>query len=451
MRRVRAWQMILILATFHLSVTTTVFLVGRFQLLPSQFTTSGVGYFAADGLYYQTEIDLLSGWLANGQFNVWVNTQVEYHDKLYSISSLLFRPITNFNILTIEPLNNFYYVLVVVLVFFLTDTAFGRRVAFVSAALVALWPSWLLHTTQPLREPLLEAAILTFFLGICFTLTRTMNWRRGLLCGLMVVMAAAVIWIVRLSMWDVIRASTVLAVALLLLAQFRQRRFMTGNTVAIVLLVIAVAAIPAVSREIGKLNPGIVGVQERRPIHKGKVVFGTTASELQQATIWDRISERRKGYLGTNGREVVPGSTIDIDQQFHTLGDILRFLPRAFVIGAFAPFPNMWFSPGMEVGFSGRILSGVETLLTYVLELLALVGLWKSRDKLMSWFIAAIFALGVVGLGLIVANIGSLYRYRYAFWILLVPLGIFGGSQIWISYFSRTRQSFNNRADQVPL
>ena len=439
-RRVRPWQMILIVATFHLLVTTTVFLVGHFQLMPSQFTTSGVGYFAADGLYYQTEVDLLSEFLANGQFNTWINTQVEYHDKFYSISYLLFRPITKFNILTIEPLNNLYYVLVVLLVFFLADTAFSRRVAFVSAVLVALWPSWLLHTTQPLREPLLAVAVLALFLSICLTLTRTMNWRRGLLFGLIVAMATGVIWIVRLSMWDVVRASTVLAVALLALAQLRERRFLTGNIVTIVLLVIAVAAIPAVSREVGRLNPGVVGVQERRPVHKGKVVRGTTASELQEATIWDRISERRKGYLGTTDREVVPGSTIDIDREFHSLGDIVRFLPRAFVVGAFAPFPNMWFSPGMEVGFSGRILSGFETLVAYVLELLALVGLWNSRDKLVSWFIAAILALGAIGLGLIVANIGSLYRFRYPFWILLVPLGIFGGSQVWISYASRTRQ-----------
>ena len=433
----RPWQMILIVATFHLWVTATVFLVGHFQLMPAQFIRSGVGSFAADGFYYQTEIDLLSGFLANGQFNLWINTQAEYHDKLYSLSNVLFRPVTNFNILTIEPLNNVYYVLVVVLTFFLADRAFNRRVAFASAAVVALWPSWLLHTTQPLREPLLALAVLTLFLIICLALTRVMNWRRGLLLGLTVAIPAAVVWIVRLSMWDVIRATTVLAVGLLVLAQLRERRLMMGNTVTIVLLVSAVVAIPAVSRAVGKLNPGVVGVQERRPIHKGKIVPGATASELQEAPMWNRISERRKGYLGTNGREVVPGSTIDTDRQFHSLADIVRFLPRAFVVGAFAPFPNMWFSPGMEVGFAGRLLSGAETLLTYVLELLAIIGLWKGRDKLMSWFIAAIFALGVLGLGLIVANVGSLYRFRYPFWILLVPLGVFGGWQLWISYSSR--------------
>ena len=60
-RHARPWQLILILATFHLAVTTTVFLAGRFQLMPSQFTRSGTGSFAADGFYYQTEIDLIVG------------------------------------------------------------------------------------------------------------------------------------------------------------------------------------------------------------------------------------------------------------------------------------------------------------------------------------------------------------------------------------------------------
>ena len=216
---------------------------------------------------------------------------------------------------------------------------------------------------------------------------------------------------------------------------------MVGNTISIALLVAAVLFIPPVSRQIGKLNPGIVGTQERRPVHKGKVVPGATAAETLESTIWDRISHRRKGYVGTNDQDVVPGSSIDTDKQFHSFGDIVRFLPRAAMVGALSPFPNMWFSPGLQVGFAGRILSGVETLLTYVLELLALFGLWKSRDKLMSWFIVAVFALAAVALGLVVANIGSLYRFRYPFWILLVPLGVFGASQLWISYMSRSRLS----------
>ena len=438
-RHAQPWQMILILAAFHLSVTTTVFVVGHFQLIPSQFSQSGIGSFAVDGLYYQTEIDSLSELLANGQINTWLSSQSEYHDKLYSISHVLFRRVTKCNVLTIEPLNNFYYVLVTVLIFILADKAFNRRVAFVSAAVVALWPSWLLHTTQPLREPLLVVALLTLFLVICLSLTRTMSWRRGLLFGLMATVAVGVVWIVRLSMWDIVRATAVLAVALLVVAQLRQRRFMFGNTISLAVLVIAIIAIPPLARQIGRLNPGVVGVQERRPVHKGKVVAGLTAAELQEGTIWDRISARRKGYTGTNDQDLVPGSSIDRDRQFRSLGDIVRFLPRAAVVGAFSPFPNMWFSPGMQVGLAGRILSGVETLLTYVLELLALFGVWKGRDKLMSWFIVAIFALAAVALGLIVANIGSLYRFRYPFWILLVPLGVFGASQLWNRYESRNR------------
>lgn len=438
-RHARPWQMILVLATFHLAVTTTVFLVGRFQLMPSHFTQSGIGSFAADGRYYQTEIDGLSALLANGHFSAWIRSQVEYHDKLYSISNVLFTRVTTCNILTIEPLNNLYYVLITILIFFLAERAFNRRVAFISAAVVALWPSWLLHTTQPIREPLLIVALLTLFLVICFSLTRSMSWRQGLSFGLLAAIAAGLVWMVRLSMWDVIRAATGLAVILLVVAQIHGRRFMVGNTISTALLVIAITFIPTIARQIGRLNPGIVGVQERRPVHKGKVVRGVTAVELQEHTIWERISARRQGYTGTNDREIVPGSSIDIDKQFHSFGDVVRFLPRAAVVGALSPFPNMWFSPGMEVGFAGRLLSGAETLLTYVLELLALIGLWKSRDRLMSWFTVCIFALGVVGLGLIVANIGSLYRFRYPFVMLLVPLGVFGALQLWNMYASRNQ------------
>jgi hypothetical protein len=37
--------------------------------------------------------------------------------------------------------------------------------------------------------------------------------------------------------------------------------------------------------------------------------------------------------------------------------------------------------------------------------------------------------IGAISLGLVVTNIGALYRLRYAFWILMLPLGAEGARQ----------------------
>ena len=79
----------------------------------------------------------------------------------------------------------------------------------------------------------------------------------------------------------------------------------------------------------------------------------------------------------------------------------------------------MWFGQGYNVGVVGRLVSGIEMILTYPLELFACVFLWKNRTHLSSWLLLATSA-GVLALGLIVANIGTLYRMRYPFWTIVV-------------------------------
>jgi len=101
-------------------------------------------------------------------------------------------------------------------------------------------------------------------------------------------------------------------------------------------------------------------------------------------------------------------------------------VPRALEVGFFAPFPYMWLQPGHLVGSGGRLLSGIETLLTYMIECLALCGLWRARRRLSAWFLAVSILLGTVALGLAVNNIGALYRLRYPFWIMIVVLGAGG-------------------------
>ncbi len=151
--------------------------------------------------------------------------------------------------------------------------------------------------------------------------------------------------------------------------------------------------------------------------------------QIQALPVEDQIGIRRAGFgLEATDPERMggPGSVIDPDVRLKERADIIRYLPRAAIIGFFAPFPNMWLNSGTEVGASGRILSGVETLLTYAIECLALAGLWRARRQLTAWLLFAIVGLGAVALGLIVNNIGALYRLRYSFWILMVVLGAGG-------------------------
>jgi hypothetical protein len=120
------------------------------------------------------------------------------------------------------------------------------------------------------------------------------------------------------------------------------------------------------------------------------------------------------------------GSNIDSDIRFRDLRGLLFYLPRAFEIGCCAPFPNMWATAGKRVGSAGKLVSGAETLVMYVFELLGLVAVFRPPRRLAAWLLLSISAFGVTLLGLAVPNMGALYRFRYAFWMLLIILGAKG-------------------------
>ena len=118
------------------------------------------------------------------------------------------------------------------------------------------------------------------------------------------------------------------------------------------------------------------------------------------------------------------------ESSFTNKAELIKFVPRAIEIGYLAPFPKMWFTTGYNVGLIGRLLSGFEGILTYVIELLACVFVWRNRRRVEVWLLVLATAIGVTALGLVVVNVGTLYRMRYPFWILLAILGSGGLVQI---------------------
>jgi hypothetical protein len=65
-------------------------------------------------------------------------------------------------------------------------------------------------------------------------------------------------------------------------------------------------------------------------------------------------------------------------------------------------------------------------LLMYLMYGAALFALWSERRRLPMWLSFLIASAGIVGLGLIVANVGALYRLRYAFWMMLIVIAVQG-------------------------
>jgi len=405
-------------AILHLSITFSVFIIGKYQLVPSQFYPSGIGGFASDGLLYERQIPELSELLRTQGVRAWATSPMQLHVRLYSLPFAVFSRWASFNVLTIEPVNLFYYLAILIFTFKIGARVFDYHTGLIAATIVALWPSLLLHTTQVLRDPLLILAFLVAIWCLIKLIERDFGWRGLPLIALAGVASLLTIRIVRLPMWYVMLLGIAGAVLFFVLRSIQQRQFRMAAAVFALLMIAAVGLIPPFQPYFH--NQQVLGIP--------RVI---DPEEEDKRPLVEQMYRRREAFEYQRDLQGVQsvaedGSRIDSDMRLNTAGGVIRHLPRAFEIGFFAPFPNMWLGRGKQVGASGRLFSGFETLLTYVIESMALIGLWWQRRNLAAWLLLIVAAAGAISLGLVVNNIGAMYRLRYPFWVLLVVLGAAG-------------------------
>lgn len=399
-------------AAFHLLITVGVFSFGRLELAPQQFDRDGIGHFALDSFVFRRQAEGLVSGILNKGIVSWLFEPAELHVKCYSLCLALFHPLGE-NILAIEPLNLFYYLAILVLVFRLTKKVSGERAAWLAASMIALWPSFLLHSTQYLRDPLFIAAMLALILILTNLIMNSYKFMDGLVVGGLGAVVSATLWMTRSEMWLLFRSVIYFAAALMAIRLLRERKLLVGNLVAIAL----VSVVATVSL------PGAQNLQRR-----SGVTLGIRLRDVGELPMWARIAARRHGFVSEYSEQ--SGSIIDGDVEFSSQADVIRYIPRAVEVGFMAPFPEMWFKSGRNVGLAGRLISGVETALMYLIELFALIFLWHRRRSLHVWLLALTAAVGVVALGLVVVNVGTLYRMRYGFLVVVIILGSAGVFQI---------------------
>jgi 4-amino-4-deoxy-L-arabinose transferase-like glycosyltransferase len=395
----------------HITLTLAVFLIGHFQLLPGVFDPHGTGLsFAIDATSYQRLASQLAETLQTQGASAWLAIKAPLHCRLYSLFFATIGRILGHNILAAEPLNLFYYLGVLSCVYLLTRELFDRRVRLLAATIVGLWPSFLLHSTQLIRDSLSILCLLLIVLLLTLLLGRRFSGRASVAAAVAGSALVTLFWVIRGNMWNVVVIAVGLTIVLLAWRMIRERRLLTPN--ALVLLIVLVTMLFVPSR---LESTSLAGV---KPPTTPLAVPSTTQAAPREGAItraFKQIAERRAGFRSYRARE----SDIDSHVRFSGTGDVLKYIPRAAVIGFFAPFPRMWVQRG-SYGLAGRLLSGAETLVMYFLYAAAGVCCWRHRRQLQIWVVFLVATLGTLGLGLVVVNAGALYRLRYVFWILFI-------------------------------
>lgn len=408
-------RLLIVAAVFHLLFTIAIFVIGRSATLPGAFDKTGTAISVApDGVGYLADAAILAQLLKGADFITWVNAPFNFHVKLYSICVALLSPLLGLNILSAEPLNLLYYLGILTLAYKLGAETFSSRAGIIAAVIVALWPSFLLHTTQLLKDPVFVLGMLALITIMVRWLTQPDSGRRRLLQGLLGAVIATVLWKTRADLGPLVFATIFLGAFALVYQQWRSRPLPASDLLGMALLVVLTTAsvlfLPVYHDADHPRHHDSKRTEEVNPKTKPVVRWWQVGAEI--GIVRKRFVETYPG----------AGSLIDSEAQLTSNSDLIRYFPRAVLVGFAAPFPNMWFQTGSSVGSSGRALSGLETLLMYAVEVLAVVGLWQCRRRLSVLLLFSIAAMGCVALGFVVINIGALYRLRYAFLILLIIL-----------------------------
>ena len=400
-----------------MALTTSIFLVGHFQLLPTLFDQNGIGLtFAIDGATYRKLSSEMATQLETYGVSPWLDIKAPLHSRLYSISFAVFGRLVGHNVLGAEPLNLFYYLALLTVVYFLGREIFNAHAAWLAAAIVGLWPSLLFHSTQLIRDPLAILCLLSLLLVLTLLLNREFAWRQAAGLGILGAVLVTVFWLARGNMWNAVVVANAITLLLLALRMIRERKFLATNGGVLLFIVVAMLFVPSrlESTTLGGYRPPAT-----------PLAIPSASQPASREGVWTRavnqIRDRRGGFRFYTAQE----SNIGEEVQFDGLADMVRFLPRAVVVGFLAPFPRMWFQTG-SYGTAGRLVSGAETFVMYLLYLAVGVCLWRERRRMAMWLVFLTATAGLIGLGLVVVNAGALYRIRYVFWIMLIVIAAQG-------------------------
>src|SRR5215217_1246588 len=229
----------------HIALTIAIFLTGHFQLLPGTFDENGIGLtFSLDGTIYRTLTSGMATELQTNGFLAWLAVKSPLHSRLYSLSFALFGKLLGHNILAAEPLNLFYYLAILICIYFLGREVFDAQTGFIAAAIVALWPTFLGHSTQLMRDPLAISCLLALMLVLIMVLNREFAWRKGVGIGIAGALLATLFWVARGNMWNIVLVAIAITLAMFVVRMVREKRFIPGNALVMLLVITAALLVP---------------------------------------------------------------------------------------------------------------------------------------------------------------------------------------------------------------
>lgn len=412
-------------------------------MLPSLH--AGHGLLKNDAYFYhQSAIALadnirLHGWSA---WSLWSSqTNTTGNVGILSAIYALFSP----NPALIIPINAILHATSAAMLFLIGRELWSGRTGKIAGLLVAalfiFFPSALSWYSQPLKDTYVIAGVLMIAYSWLIAFRTTPGWKGWLFPLAWMATGTLLVTFVKPYYLKLLLVSILLAAVVLAVQLFRMKHpqririlsfyVLSGVLVGLVTLVIKPYTPAAASGETYAANR--IGTKIQIGPQTG---IGPSKLWEWQASSWlpqsieknlEVAARTRAGMISFNQR-VAAGSMIDVDDVPQSAGELLKYLPRALQIGLFAPFPDTW----MQKPSMARLLAVAETICWYLFIPGFFLAIYYRRSpELMVTVLFAGFFITVFSF--VTPNVGTLYRYRYAYEFLLMLVAA-GGWLEW--YFS---------------
>jgi hypothetical protein len=402
-------SLLLLAGVFHLLFTTAIFIAGKHQLLPSLIDENGTAFsIVADGTDFIKDADDLGDDIRHGNISSWVNQSYSFHVKIYSLSFAVFSPLFGRSILDAEPFNLLYYLGILILVYKLTTQISDRLAGVIAASIAAVWPSLLLHSSQMSKDTLFICEMLLLCLVLVRILRLTYTDRTWLFDVCLGGLSGLLLWKTRSDFAPMVLLTVGVAGLLLMVRYVRERRFLIPNTLVIAMILLITLS-------------AMFSLSVYRIADHPRLGFKHPARHrvLKWWQVAEKVGTLRDGFMNEYR---LSGSNVGTEVRITNWGELVAFFPKAAVFGLFTPFPSMWFETGTPTGPFARKVSGAETIVMYGIEILAVLAFWRGRRDLAKWLLMSVALSGAILLGLVVINVGALFRQRYFFVLLLIVL-----------------------------
>jgi hypothetical protein len=371
-------------------------------------------------LYHELAVKLArlineKGWSALMLFPIHLDFgQMSY--KFLAITYVFFGE----NPLLVIPINSFLNALSGVLVYLISlDVINSRRVSLISATLFVIFPTSIVFYSQVSKDVYINIGILL----ITYTFLRILN-RQGNSFPFLKYFCfyLAAIFLIAINRTYVLQF-LMLQIFVILILQFL--KLFPRNPLKIIFFSLAFMATYSCYQQIGK---NVEFVDPLFAQYQNNDLSEKWSNSLYIPKFLDsklnEIASLRSHFVKYNCEESKSPTCLDIDIRSKNAYDVLSYLPRAYFVALFAPFPNSWFTSSNLI----KLVASFEMLTIYSV----FFGLIFLVIYGFDYKVALLILLTIVPLtlyGFISPNLGTLYRLRFVYIILVLILGFLGWSK----------------------